>query len=112
MRVKDVEDLLAFRRVMRISDHALREAHKEGLRAKDVFYAIFNGEVLEHYRDRLRVLIVGPFPQTDVKVHVVCDYEDRDEVVVITVYVPDRPKWINDLVRGKITAIDQFYKAD
>lgn len=101
MDIKDVEDLLVYRDRMRLSDHALREAHKESLRARDVFYAIFNGRVLEHYQDRRRVLIVGPLPeQLDLQVHVVCDYTDAKELVAVTVYVPDRPKWVNEVVRG------------
>ncbi len=101
MFITDVEDLLTYRNQLRISDHALREAHKESLRARDVFYALFNGQVLEHYRDRRRVLIVGPLPgDLDLQVHVICDYTDPKELVAVTVYVPDRPKWVNELVRG------------
>ncbi len=101
MVITDVEDLLAYHETLRISDHALREAHKESLRAKDVLYVIFNGEVLEHYVDRQRVLVVGPLAGSDLKVHVVCDYTDPHELVAVTVYIPDRPNWINDLVRGQ-----------
>jgi len=100
MHIRDIEDLLDYRRTMRLSDHALREAHKEGLHARDVFYAVFNGELLEHYPDRRRVLIIGPIAEADVKLHVVCDYTDAEEIVAITVYVPDRPTWVNDVVRG------------
>lgn len=96
----DVEDLLARFETMRLSDHALREAHKEGLHARDVFHAVFNGEVLENYRDRKRLLIVGPLPDSELQLHVVCDYEDEEELVAVTVYVPDRPKWINDIARN------------
>lgn len=100
MVFSNVDDLLAYREKLRVSDHALREAHKESLRARDVFYAIFNGDVLEHYADRQRVLIVGPVADSDLKLHVVCDYSDPDELVAVTVYIPDRPNWVNDIVRG------------
>ncbi len=103
MYVKDAEDLFTFWEAMRFSDHALREAHKESLRAKDVFYAIFNGEILEHYCKRKRVLILGPLRGCDVKLHVVCDYSNPDEIVIITVYIPDKPKWVNDIARNPLT---------
>ena len=101
MFITDVKDLLAYHRYMRLSEHALREAHKESLRAKDVFYAIFNGQILENDRDRWRVLILGPTARYDVRLHVVCDYNGKDEIVAVTVYVPDRPRWSNDTVRGQ-----------
>lgn len=100
MPITEVEDLLASRDTMRLTQHALYEAHKESLRAKDVFYAIFNGEILEHYPRRHRVLIVGPTVGFDVQIHVVCDYADREEIVAITVYIPDRPHWATDWARG------------
>lgn len=100
MFITNVEDLLARRRTMRLSNHALREAHKEGLRARDIFYAVFNGRLLEHYPERERVLIAGPLPQLDLAVHVVCEYSDPVELVAITIYIPDRPKWVNAVLRA------------
>jgi hypothetical protein len=102
MIIKDVEDLLAYRQSMRFSDHGLREAHKESLRAEEIFHAIFHGEILEHYWRRRRLLIVGPLPRLDLQIHVVCDYSDPKEIVIITVYVPDRPRWVNELVRNTL----------
>ena len=100
MILADVDDLLTRFRYMRISEHALREAHKEGLRAKDVLCAVFNGRILERYYDRCRVLVVGPSARFDLKLHVVCDYTGDDEIVAVTVYIPDRPVWVNDLLRA------------
>lgn len=96
----EVEDLLAHHETMRLSEHALYEAYKESLRAKDVFHAIFNGDILENYPRRRRVLIVGPSVRFDLRIHVVCDYADRDEIVAVTVYIPDRPRWASDSVRA------------
>jgi hypothetical protein len=100
MVVTDVEGLLAYHDTMRLTEHALYEAHKESLRAKDIFHAIFNGEILEHYPRRRRVLIVGPSARFDLQIHVVCQYTNRDEIVAITVYVPDRPRWMSDWARA------------
>jgi hypothetical protein len=87
------EDIFAGRTEFRVSEHALREAHKEGIRAKDIVYTIFMGEVVERYPDRRRVLISAPFRDTDLHVHVVCDYTDYDELVAVTVYIPTRAEW-------------------
>ena len=102
MFIKSVEDLLGYHESIRFSNHGLREAHKESLRANEIFHAIFHGEILEHYRRRRRLLIVGPVPRLDLPIHVVCDYSDPQEIVVITVYVPDKPRWVNELVRNTI----------
>jgi hypothetical protein len=86
-------DIFAGRTEFRVSEHALLEAHKEGIRAKDIVYAIFTGEVVERYPDRRRVLISAPFRNTGLHLHVVCDYSDYNELVAGTVYIPARPEW-------------------
>ena len=100
MVITEVDDLLAYYDAMRLSEHALYEAYKESLRAKDVLHAVFNGEILEHYPTRQRVLIVGPSMGFDLKIHVVCEYADRDAIVAITVYIPDRPRWATARARA------------
>ncbi len=87
------EDLFAGRTALRVSEHALREAHKEGIRGKDIIYAILTGEVVERYPDRRRALVSGKYRGTDLHVHVVCDYSDYDEIVAVTVYIPTRDTW-------------------
>jgi hypothetical protein len=100
MIVTDVDGLLARHDTMRLTEHALYEAYKESLRAKDIFYAVFNGEILEHYPRRHRVLIVGPTARFDLQIHIVCEYTSRDEILAITVYIPDRPRWASDSARA------------
>ena len=101
MYVYDTEDLLERRDVLRVSVHALREAYKEGLRGKDIIYAIFKGRVIERYPERDRVLILGPSAKSGLPLHVVCDYADAREVVAVTVYVPSRSQWAADLFRKR-----------
>lgn len=105
MDITNTEDLLEQRESLRVSEHALREAHKEGLRIKEVLHAIFNGVIVEQYPERKRVLIVGPIPGEPLPVHVVCDYADRDELVAVTVYIPNRPQWITEQVRGLLPRV-------
>ncbi len=100
MDIFNTEDLLDQRECLRVSEHALREAHKEGLRIKEVLHVIFNGVIVERYPERRRVLIAGPVPGEPLPVHVVCDYADRDELVAVTVYIPNRPHWINEQLRA------------
>ena len=99
MYIQDTDDLLAYRERLRVSMHALYEAYKEGLQGKDIVYAIFEGEIIEHYPRRNRVLIIGPIRQHNPPLHVVCDYTDYEEIVAVTVYIPSRAKWMGDLVR-------------
>jgi hypothetical protein len=87
------DDLFAGRTELRVSEHALREAHKEGIRAKDIIYIVLTGEVIERYPQRRRVLISGRYRDMDLHVHVVCDYSDLIEVVITTVYIPARKRW-------------------
>lgn len=95
MFIYDIQDLLECRRNLRVSLHALREAYKEGLRGKDIIYAILKGRIIEHYPERGRVLVLGPSAKSGLPLHVVCDYRnaDEDEIVAVTVYVPDRTHW-------------------
>ena len=99
MFIYDAEDLLERRHKLRVSLHALREAYKEGLRGKDILHAIFEGEIIERYPNRDRVLILGPIAESDLPLHVVCDYKDTKEIVAVTVYVPSREEWTADTVR-------------
>ena len=99
MFIYDTEDLLERRRKLRVSHHALREAYKEGLRGRDILYAIFEGEIIERYPNRDRVLILGPVGKSDVPLHIVCDYTDTQEIVAVTVYIPSRSEWAADAVR-------------
>jgi len=99
MFIYDIQDLLTYRRDLRVSLHALYEAYKEGLRGRDIVYAIFKGRVIERYPDRRRVLVSGPIPQSGLPLHVVCDYADSNEIVAVTVYIPSRSEWMGSLAR-------------
>ena len=101
MFIYDTQDLLDRRNELRVSEHALREAYKEGLRGKDIIYAIFKGQVIERYPDRNRVLIQGPVTTSNLPLHVVCDYADTHEIVAVTAYIPSRSQWTANLIRKR-----------
>lgn len=101
MFIYDTEDLLERRRKLRVSRHALREVYKEGLRGRDILYAIFKGQVIERYPDRDRVLIQGPIAKSGLPLHVVCDYTDAKAIVAVTAYIPNRSEWAVGAVRRR-----------
>ena len=100
-----LEDLFGGRSELRVSKHALREAHKEGLRGKDIVFAVLTGIVVERYPDRRRVLIAGAHTKSSLPIHVVCDYTDMYVVVVVTVYIPNRLRWAHQLRRRSSASV-------
>jgi len=101
MFIYETEDLLERRRKLRVSRHALREVYKEGLRGRDILYAIFKGQVIERYPDRDRVLIQGPIAKSGLPLHIVCDYTDAKAIVAVTAYIPNRSEWAAGAVRRR-----------
>ncbi len=73
--------------------HAFQEALKDGITGDDVLYVIEHGEIIEEYPDRERCLIFADI-RNDMPLHVVVDYACKDELQVVTTYVPDRREWI------------------
>jgi hypothetical protein len=85
-----------------MSLHAEEEAFDEYLDLEDVARGLFKPEVLEIYLSnafgqRCLVLIkcLGQ------AVHAVCNLTDSNSVVVVTVYIPRSPDWVNARARGK-----------
>ena len=97
------QDIFAGRTMLRVSDHALREGHKEGIRGKDIIYIVMTGEIVERYPKRRRILISGNYRNTNLPIHVVCDYSDLDELVIATVYIPSRKGWSSFRQRRRLT---------
>lgn len=76
-----------------ISAHADQEAADEDIAIAEICEALLHGQVLEVYPDTGRgvsCLILG-FAR-DKPIHVVCGWR-RETVVIITVYIPKRPKF-------------------
>jgi len=72
----------------------------DDLTLDDVEESLFSGRILEQYKDTGRgesCLVVG-FSNTGKPVHSVCG-ELRDQMVLITVYLPTPPKFINPFER-------------
>lgn len=80
--------------------HALTEAKKDGVAPEDVVYVILNGEVIEEYPRRQRLLIYGDMTN-GLPLHVVCDTSAEGLIIIPTVYVPDDKQWIKYRARRR-----------
>jgi hypothetical protein len=58
-----------------------------------------NGKIIEEYPERQRVLIYAVLDEEDLPVHIIVDYSEPDEPVIVTSYVPDSRYWIKFQIR-------------
>ncbi len=92
---------LAAARAIRITDHAREEMEEEAIILAEVQEAIANGQIIENYPDHRRgpcCLLSGVTAQRR-PLHVVCT-TSLSFLVIITVYVPGPPKWVNPTERN------------
>lgn len=85
----------------RLSIHAEIEAKYDTLDIEQIVEAILADEILERYPDTSRgesCLVVGFAQQTPI--HVVCGMRD-DLVVIVTVYIPGPPKFLDPWTRAR-----------
>lgn len=88
-------------RTIRITDHAREEMEAEAITLAEVLEAISAGQIIENYPDHKRgscCLLFGPTMQRRA-LHVVCT-TSLSLLVIITVYVPNPPKWISPTERS------------
>jgi hypothetical protein len=97
MTIDEIVDAIRSNR-LRITDHADEEAQADKLRFDEIFFSVFQGEIIEDYpHDK-------PYPSCLIygdtfigePVHSVWAYnEDNRWAVLITVYRPDPDRWID-----------------
>jgi hypothetical protein len=83
------------------TQHAELERAADNLTFSEIEAALLGGAMLEHYPDTGRgesCLIVGFAGK--LPIHIVCGWRG-DQVVVITVYVPQPPHFVDPWTRGK-----------
>jgi Domain of unknown function (DUF4258) len=88
-------------RALRITDHAREEMEEESITLAEVLEAIAVGQIIENYPDHRRgscCLLYGLTNQRR-SLHVVCT-TSLPLLVIITVYIPTPPKWINPIERS------------
>jgi len=81
-----------------ISDHAIIEARKDGIEpctVEKLEWVAINGDIIEKYIDRKRVLIYAALKEEDLPVHIIVDYSYSEEPVIVTAYVPASRYWLN-----------------
>jgi hypothetical protein len=85
-----------------LSQHAQREAAAEQISVDDIKDAILAGQELEPYPNDPRgpsCLMVGQ-DRSGRWIHVLCGNFDRENLLIITVYLPQPPKWKDPFTRG------------
>lgn len=87
-----------------VSDHAIMEARKDGIEPKTIEkleYVAINGKIIEEYPDRKRISMYSEIKEDSIPVHIVIDYSEIEEPVIVTCYVPDSKQWIKCQIRKK-----------
>lgn len=85
-----------------LTGHAHKERQEEFIKTKEIRAALISGEILENYPDDPRepsCLVLGYSEGR--AIHVVCGRTKGDWLLIITVYIPTLPKWINEKKRAK-----------
>ena len=88
-------------RIIRITDHAREEMEAESITLAELLEAISAGQIIENYPDHRRgscCLLYGLTNQRR-PLHVVCT-TSLPLLVIITVYIPTPPRWINPTERS------------
>ncbi len=97
MDINNIIDAIRNNRI-KITDHADEEAALDNLKFDEIFFTVFQGEIIEEYTDD------APYPSCLVygdtfigdPVHSVWAYNNQNRwAVLITTYRPDPTRWIN-----------------
>jgi hypothetical protein len=85
-----------------ISLHADNERLNDELTLNQLEQALVTGEIIEYYQSDARgesCLIYGVCD--DVNIHIVCGKNRQQHLIIITVYIPSMPKWLNPYMRNR-----------
>jgi len=88
----------------RISYHAVQRCDERDLDVADLVAHLSDGEILEDYPDDPRgpsCLVLCKLPTVEF-LHVVCGKDEKDWLVIITVYRPEEPKWVDERTRRRV----------
>lgn len=78
-----------------LSEHAHIERQSEHITIKEIEETIISGEIIEIYpRDQRGESVLIGAELTSRSLHVVCGRRD-DRILVVTVYEPKLPRWID-----------------
>ncbi len=103
MEINNIIEAIRNKRI-RITDHADEEAETDKLTFDEIYFSVFNGEIIEEYPDDKpypSCLIYGETFSGE-PVHSVWAFNELTQwAVLITVYRPDPNKWIKWRKRRK-----------
>ena len=99
MELEDIRDCVQ-RGAFFVTDHAIAEGFKEGIRVADMVNAILSGEIVESHAERCRSVILGRHDE-GFPIHIVVDWSSRVAVDIVTTYIPQEDRWIKGRVRRK-----------
>ncbi len=91
-----------------MSQHARVRAGKRMISDIDVIIALMSGEIIEDYPDDPRgasCLVLGHTPENR-PIHIVCSQDSSGSIVIVTVYEPEPPKWVDKRTRGEKNATE------
>ncbi len=88
-------------RALRITDHAREEMEVESITLAEVLEAIASGQIIENYPDHRRgsCCLLSGLTNRMRPLHIVCT-TSLSLLVIITVYIPTPPKWVNPTERS------------
>ena len=104
MNIEDIADAIRHDRV-RITYHADKEARADRLSLDEVYTSVFQGRMIEDYADD------RPYPSCLIygnnfsrePIHSVWAYnQETRNAVLVTVYRPDKNRWLNWITRRRI----------
>ncbi|MDH7579120.1 MAG: DUF4258 domain-containing protein [Bacillota bacterium] len=85
-----------------LTQHARKRAGQRCIGDEALMRVLANGEILEDYPEDPRgpsFLVLG-YADDGRPIHAVCAFDPGGTLLVITVYEPVPPKWINERTRG------------
>ncbi len=101
-RFLDIARVKARKDKFELSEHAQQEAAAEQISVDDIAHAILTGQELEPYPNDPRgssCLMVGQ-DESHRWIHVLCGNFDWENLLIITAYLPQPPKWKDPFTRG------------
>lgn len=101
MKIEDIREKVQ-REEFELGLHAHQERQAEEVTIEDVKIALLNGEIIEEYPDDPRgesCLVLGRSKNRFL--HSVCGWKANGWLFIITVYIPQPLKWIDERTRRK-----------
>jgi len=68
---------------VRLTKHARTEAFKDGLTTTDLEHTLMQGEIIEDYPERNRVLLLAFEPQHQLPIHISLEYFPNEDFATI-----------------------------